>query len=213
VHEGGSYGTVDRFDGTLNQHLGLRFAAEWEIPLMISGVDWSQALLMGSNTNFEHPRIDLLARVDSDRVERRSRLSMEDIFSDEDRQLYWDGTKWPTARIPRFILPFIAWRPDKSEIADVLAREGLMQPAHASPLVTNNQVLSVMTAIDLKKLGYCSFEPEFADMIRVKRNDATYWRNVFEFVEFLVKRGWFLNSDIRDILRRLDLSPQEVGLS
>ena len=94
----------------------------------------------------------------------------------------------------------------------MLAREGLMLPAHSSPLVTNNQVLSVMTAIDIKKLGYCSFEPEFADMIRVKRNDSTYWRNVFEFVEFLVRRGWFLNSDIKDILRRLDLSPAQVGL-
>ena len=113
VHEGGSYGTVDRFDGTLNQHMGLRFAAEWEIPLMISGVDWSQALLMGSNTNFDHPYIDLMSRVDSDRVERRSRMNMKDIFNAEDRQLYWDGTQWPTARIPRFILPFIACAPTR----------------------------------------------------------------------------------------------------
>ncbi|MHB8862998.1 MAG: 7-cyano-7-deazaguanine synthase [Pirellulaceae bacterium] len=212
VHEGGSYGTVDRFDGTLNQHMGLRFAAEWEIPLMLSGVDWSQALLMGSNTNFEHPRVDLLARVDSDRVERRSRLRMDEIFNEEDRELYWDGSKWPTERIPRFILPFIAWRPDKKEIAQVLEREQLMLPAHSSPLVTNNEVLSVMTAIDLKKLGYCSFEPEFSDMIRVKRNDSRYWRNVFEFVEFLVNRGWFLNQDIRNILQRLDLTTADVGL-
>jgi hypothetical protein len=212
VHEGGSYGTVDRFDGTLNQHLGLRFAAEWEIPLMLSGVDWSQALLMGSNTNFEHPREDLLARVDTERVERRSRLRMNDIFNEEDRQLYWDGSKWPTERIPRFILPFIAWRPDKHEIIDVLSREGLMLPAHSSPLVTNNEVLSVMTAIDINRIGYCSFEPEFSDMIRVKRNDATYWRNVFEFVEFLVKRGRYMTEDIKDILRRLDLSPADVGL-
>ena len=212
VHEAGSYGTVDRFDGTLNQHLGLRFAAEWEIPLMISGVDWSQALLMGSNTNFEHPREDLLASVDRDRVEWRSRLRMNEIFNEEDRQLYWDGNRWPTERIPRWILPFIAWRPDKKEITDVLARENLMLPAHSSPLVTNNEVLSVMTAIDIKKIGYCSFEPEFSDMIRVKRNDATYWRNVFEFVEFLVKRGWYMTEDITNILHRLGLTRADVGL-
>lgn len=212
IHEQGSYGTVDRFDGSLNQHLGLRFAAELEIPLMISGVDYAQAMLMGSNTSFEHPREDLLARIDSDRIERRSRLSMDAIFSERDRELFWDGTKWPTERIPRWILPLIAWKPDKKEVVSTLAKEGLVLPAHTSPLLTNNQVLSVMTAIDINKIGYCSFEPEFADMIRHNKNDPTYWRNVFEFVEFLVNRGWFLSSDIKDILMRLDLKPAEVGL-
>lgn len=212
VHEGGSYGTVDRFDGSLNQHLGLRFAAELDIPLMISGVDWAQAMLMGSNTCFEHPRMDLLGRVDADRIERRSRLSMEAIFSARDKELFWDGTKWPTTKIPRWILPMIAWRPDKQDIIDVLTKEQLVLPAHTSPILTNNQVLSVMTAIDIKKIGYCSFEPEFADMIRYKKNDATYWRNIFECVEYLVKKGWFLNDDIKDILHRLDLSREDVGL-
>lgn len=212
VHEGGSYGTVDRFDGSLNQHLGLRFAAELKIPLMISGVDWAQALLMGSNTSFEHPREDLLTRVDTDRIERRSRLSLSDIFDQRDRDLFWDGLKWPTERIPRWILPMIAWRPDKKEIVGELSSQNLITLAHTSPILTNNQVLSVMTAIDIKKIGYCSFEPEFADMIRYKKNDATYWRNIFEFVEFLVKKNLFFNSNISDILCRLDLSRNDVGL-
>jgi hypothetical protein len=69
-----------------------------------------------------------------------------------------------------------------------------------------------MTAIDINRIGYCSFEPEFSDMIRVKRNDATYWRNVFEFVEFLVKRGWYMTDDIADILSRLGLTRADVGL-
>jgi hypothetical protein len=170
-------------------------------------------MLMGSNPSFEHPREDLLTRVDSDRIERRSRLNMNDIFSDRDKQLFWSGEDWPVERIPRWILPLIAWRPNKEEIVATLEREGLMQAAHTSPILTNNHVLAVMTAIDIKKIGYCSFEPEFADMIRHQKSDATYWRNIFEFVEFLVHRKKFLTEDIRNILNRLKLTPAKVGLA
>ncbi len=212
VDESGSYGTVDRLDGSLNQHMGLRYAAEFEIPLMISGVDWAQALLMGSNTTFEHPRHDLLTRVDTDRIERRSKFKIAEIFNKEDAEMYWDGTKWPAERVPRWILPLMAWRPDKQLVADELERMHLILPGHSSPLVTNNEVLSIMTAIDIKKIGHCSFEPEFSDMIRIKRTDGTYWRNVFECVEFLVKKNLFMNKTFIELLQRLNLKREDIGL-
>jgi hypothetical protein len=203
---------VDRFDGTLNQHLGMRFAAEFEIPLVLTGVDWAQALLMGSLTWFEQFPNDLLARVDTDRMERRSGLSVREIFTEEDGDLYWDGSKWPTERVPRLLLPFVAWRPDKEAVARELEAVGLVLPGHTSPLVTNNQVLSVMSAVDIVKIGYCSFEPEFSDMIRLNRSNATYWRNVFEFLEFVVRRGWFKDRAFMELLRRLGLTLEDIGL-
>lgn len=212
VDESGSYGTVDRFDGTLNQHLGLRFGAELEIPLVLTGVDWAQALLMGSLSHFEQSPQELLARVDTDRMERRSGLRVSDIFDEGDQDLYWDGSRWPTERVPRLLLPLVAWRPNKEAVARELSAVGLVLPGHTSPLVTNNQVLSIMSAVDIKKIGYCSFEPEFSDMIRMHRSDATYWRNVFEFLEYVVKRDWSKDRAFTELLGRLGLKPEEIGL-
>ena len=213
VDEAGSYGTVDRFDGTLNQHLGMRFAAEMEIPIVLTGVDWAQALLMGSLTYFEQSPQELLARVDTDRMERRSGFTVADVFDEGDRDLYWEGSQWPTERGPRLLLPFVAWRPDKKAVAQELEASGLVLPGHTSPLVTNNQVLSIMSAVDIKKIGYCSFEPEFSDMIRLNRSDSTYWRNAFEFLEYVVKRGWYKDRAFFELLGRRDLTVEDIGLA
>jgi hypothetical protein len=212
VDEKGSYGTVDRLDGSLNQHIGIRLAAEWNIPLALSGVDWAQAMIMGGTTYFEQPRQDMITRVDTDRIERRSGFKLEEIFSQEDIIMYWDGNKWPQEKIPRLIFPLFAWRPDKAEVIKELSKKKLMLKAHSSPIITNNQVLSIMTAIDIKKIGYCSFEPEFAAMIRYNENDPIYWRNIFETVEFLVRKNLFLTKGFKGILRRLGLTKKDIGL-
>lgn len=211
VNEHGSYGTVDRFDGTLNQHLGMKFAAELQIPLVISGVDWAQAMVMGSQTHFEVSYEELTCNF-LDGLQRRAKLSLTDIFSAEDAQLYWNGDQWPVERIPRYIAPLIAWRPDTRFIAHELTRLGLVMPGHTSPLITNNEVLPLMTAIDIVKLGYCSFEPEFSDMVRLQHADPLYWRNVFELSEYLVRKNLFLTKSFLSVLEQLNLTTKDVGL-
>ena len=110
------------------------------------------------------------------------------------------------------MLPFVAWRPDKAAILGELEQESLMPERDSSPILTNNQVLSIMTAIDIKTIGYCSFEPEFAEMIRFRENDPVYWRNAFEMAEFGARNKIFLQRTVSKVLRKLDLTYQEVGL-
>lgn len=86
----------------------------------------------------------------------------------------------------------LAWRPDKSSVQDDQELQELLPKRDSSPILTNNQVLAVMTAIDIKTIGYCSFEPEFSEMIRFRENDPIYWRNVFELVELAGKRRFLL---------------------
>ena len=212
VHEGGCYGTVDNLDGSLNQHIGMTLAATLEIPLFITGVERAQALIMSGYKHFEMPREHAESRWDRERVERMSRIRLADVFSEEDLNLWWDGTKWPKERIPRVIYPFIAWRPNTKFIIEELARLNLLMPEHTSPLMTNNEVLAAMAAVDIKKIGYCSFEPEFSDMVRHEQADPLFWRNVFELLEYLVKTNKFLNKSYLGTLQRLDLTAEEVGL-
>lgn len=182
-------------------------------PLVISGVDWAQSLIMQSQTYFVAPDEDVHSRVLVDRMERRSGFKINTIFNEEDQKLFWDGTGKEKERIPKYVLPLAAWRPNKADILHILETEQLLPERDSSPILTNNQVLSVMTALDIKRIGYCSFEPEFSAMIRFGENDPYYWKNTFEFVEFLVRReSMLIRNTVNKVLKKLDLTAQEVGL-
>lgn len=208
----GSYQTVDRLDGTLNQFLGFYYGYMMNIPLVLAGVDFAQEQIMQFHSYFEMPFEDMCSRTLLDRMERKSGFKISDIFSEEDQKLFWDGTGKDPTRVPRYILPLVAWRPDKSAIDGDAEIERLLPKRDSSPILTNNQVLAVMTAIDIKTIGYCSFEPEFSEMIRYRENDPVYWRNVFELVELAVKRRFLLGKIIEKVLGKLDLKPEQVGL-
>jgi len=210
VENKGSYQTVDRLDGTLNQFLGFYFGYEMDIPLVLSGVDFAQELIMQFHSHYEMPFEDMCSRTLLDRMERRSGFKISSIFTEEDQKLFWDGTGKDRSRIPRYILPFVAWRPDKSATKDFLEKEGLMPKRDSSPIITNNQVLAVMTALDIRTIGYSSFEPEFAEMIRYRENDPIYWRNVFELVEFAVHNKIILKKIVEKVLKKLDLKAEEL---
>jgi len=208
----GSYQTVDRLDGTLNQMLGFYYAYDMDIPLVLAGVDFAQELIMQFHSYFVMPFEDMCSRVLTDRMERRSGFKIADIFTQEDQKLFWDGTGKDPDRIPQYVLPFVAWRPDKAAILAELEGEDLMPERDSSPILTNNQVLSIMTAIDIRTIGYCSFEPEFAEMIRFRENDPVYWRNAFEFAEFALRNKLLLQRTVSKVLRKLDLTYKDVGL-
>lgn len=212
VDASGSYGTVDRLDGTLNQHIGLHYAAQLKIPLVISGVDWTQMVVMGSMSHFEHPHIEIRNSTLTRDTARRAGYNLDNIFSKDDKAMYWDATPYKKEDIPRLICPMVAWRPPKTEVLQVLIRNNLLLKSHTSPLITNNKVLPIMAAIDMKLIGYCSFEPEFCAMIRAKKTNPTYWRNVFEVTEYLAKRGKMLSPQFEKVLHDLGLTKKKVGL-
>src|SRR4030095_8481289 len=200
----------DRLDGTLNQLLGIHFAYELNIPLVLCGVDWAQNLIMQSQTYFVFPEEDVCSRVLVDRLERRSGFTISEIFNEENQKLFWDGTGKDRRRVPKYVSPLAAWRPHKAEIQKVLQEEKLLALKNSSPVLTNNQVLSAMLALDFRLVGYCTFEPEFAAMIRFGENDPRYWKNVFEAAEFLVNKGIVIRDAVKKILVKLELSDSDV---
>lgn len=208
----GSYQTVDRLDGTLNQLLGVHFGYELGIPLVLAGVDFAQEIIMQFHSYFDMPFEDMASRTLVDRMERRSGFQLENIFTEADRRLFWDGTGKDPDRIPHYVCPFVAWRPDKGAVKMFLDEQGLLPVKDSSPVLTNNQVLSVMSALDIRTIGYSSFEPEFAEMIRFRENEPEYWRNVFEFLEFTVRSNFFLRKTIDRVLKKLDLTYRDVKL-
>lgn len=212
VGDKGSYQTVDRLDGTLNQMLGFYYAYQMEVPLVLAGVDFAQEQIMQYHTYFQMPFEDMCNRVLLDRMERRSGFKISDIFTPEDQKLFWDGTGKDPAKVPQYILPLVAWRPDKGAVQDDKEIQKLMPKKDSSPIITNNQVLSVMTALDIKTIGYCSFEPEFSEMIRFRENDPIYWRNVFELVELAVKQKFLLGRITDKVLVKLDLTAEQLGI-
>ena len=212
VENKGSYQTVDRMDGSLNQLLGIYYGYHLNVPLVLSGVDFAQEQIMQFHNYYILPHEDLCSRTFVDRLERKSGFKVDEIFDEEDRELFWDGSGKDPQRVPRYVIPFVAWRPDKGETKRILASENLLPERDSSPILTNNQVLGVMTAIDIKTIGYCSFEPEFAEMIRYRENDETYWRNVFELVELAVKKKVLLRKIIGTVLTKLNLTYEQVGL-
>lgn len=210
VGQKGSYQTVDRLDGTLNQMLGFYYGYLMDIPLVLAGVDFAQEQIMQFHTYYDMPFADMCSRTLLDRMERKSGFKIKDIFSEEDQKLFWDGTGKDPKKVPRYILPLVAWRPDKGSAAVDQEIQHLLPKRDSSPILTNNQVLSVMTAIDIKTIGYCSFEPEFSEMIRCRENDPVYWRNIFELVELAVKRKFLLETIIADVLVKLELTAKDV---
>jgi hypothetical protein len=48
--------------------------------------------------------------------------------------------------------------------------------------------------------------------IRLNRSDATCWRIAFEFLEFVVKRGWLKDRAFFELLGRLDPTVEDIGL-
>lgn len=211
VEESGSYAAVDAIDGALNQHIGITMAAQMKIPIFITGIERAQALIMGGYSTFEFPKEWMVGRVDQKNVEEKAGVKLADIFTEDDLKLWWDGDRLDFH--PIVLTPFIAWHPSHREIREELEKNDLVMQAHLSPLVTNNEVLPIMSAVDIAKIGYCSFEPEFSEMIRGGEGDPIYWRNVFELLEFSVNRGLFLNKAYRATLKRLDLTPEEIGLT
>ena len=67
-----------------------------------------------------------------------------------------------------------------------------------------------MIVADYLRLGYASFEPEFASMVRAGKADRTFWRNVFEMLEYSARTGWLLGGEIDKQARSIGLTRQDI---
>jgi hypothetical protein len=207
LDDGGCYATVDRMDGDLAFDIGRNLAASLGIPLMIAGLSPTQVERIFGLRWFETDR-----SVERSKRTRSAGFRLEDIYATRELAYWWDGTAWPDDRIPRVLYPFCAWPYREEEVRDEVVRLGLIDPGQDNPLVTNNDTIPVMFAVDSCQLGYSSFEPEFADLVREGKADRNGWLNLFQSLEYLAARGQFLPRGIDQTLRQIGLTHQEVGL-
>lgn len=204
----GCYAKVDRMDGDLTFDIGRNFAATVSAPLLISGLSPEQVERILQLKSFESPR-----SIENQRRTRSADYALEQIYTPEELNRYWwNPEQWPEERRPRVLHPFHAWQYDEEWIPQEVVRLGLIEAGQDNPLITNNDTIPVMLAVDSANLGYSSFEPEFAQLVREGRADRRIWLAMFEAIEYLVKHGQFLPQCISDTLHRLDLEPQDVGL-
>ncbi|MBY0471911.1 hypothetical protein K2X30_12150 [bacterium] len=120
-----------------------------------------------------------------------------------------DGFELDEPDGPHMIFPLAVWRPSQEEIYEAVRSKNLMLPGSDSPVVSNSLLISVMSVIDVLNLGYSSFEPEFAQMIREKKADRKTWLHIFELLEVSTRKGW-LKKDTEQGLAKLGLTLKDV---
>src|SRR6185295_7121682 len=107
------------------------------------------------------------------------------------------------------VFPLAVWRTHEQEIRATVRALNLMLPGSDSPIVSNNDLILSMSVIDVLNNGYCSFEPEFAQLVRQGKTDRKTWLHTFELLEFATRKG-FLSKDLQIGLRKLNLSLADV---
>lgn len=109
----------------------------------------------------------------------------------------------------REVCPLAVWRPGEQDIRRMVVERGLIPAGNDSPLATNSALVTPMSVIDVLNLGYCSFEPEFSQLVREGKTDPWLWRNIFELLEYGVRTGRLVR-DADEILSRLQLTVGEI---
>jgi hypothetical protein len=209
VGEGqGAFETVDRIDADLGFSLAKIYAASNRIPLLISGLSWAQIELLFGVRSFEVPSGQALARVTA-----TLGRPLGEIYEPAEMRYWWDPARSPQESHPRFIHPFYAWRFGEQEIRDQVVSLKLIPPGDDSPLLTNNVLIPMMILGDYLRLGYASFEPEFASLVRQGRADRIFWRNVFEMLEHSARTGWMLGREIDKGAKSLGLTRKDILIS
>jgi 3'-phosphoadenosine 5'-phosphosulfate sulfotransferase (PAPS reductase)/FAD synthetase len=109
----------------------------------------------------------------------------------------------------KIIYPLVVWRTDEQEIYKYIHKYKLLPKGNTNPLISNYQLVPLMAYLDIKNLGYSSFEPEFAQLIREGKTNRKEWLLIFEAITYLVKSG-YLNSEAKRILNKLDLTLKDI---
>ena len=201
------YEVVDRLDGDLVHDLARNIAADLRIPLVLSGISAEQAERVLGVHSFEMAReVEDIPRRDS------GGFSISEICAEADLLFWWNPARHAARIIPHMLLPLVAWRSTEEEIRREVVRQKLLPSGRESPLVTNNVLIPLMGVLDVLRLGYSSFEPEFARLVRLRQASRSYWLNVFQLLEYCARTGFLLRGQVRKTLARLDLTPGEAGL-
>lgn len=200
----GCSNVVDMIDGDLFHDIALHFVAQHNIPMLISGLSREQVEDIIKINHFEYPQDRLQSKREYSGV-----LELKQFSTPEDYLHYW----WDPAQyreLPRMIYPNYLWNYSTAEINEVLEKKCGLSAKETSPVITNNKLIPIMGIIDIRQMGYSSFEPEFAKMVRRGKVNRTYWLNVFQFIEYLAKNTPVFDKDVDNMFSSLKVNKTEV---
>jgi hypothetical protein len=120
-----------------------------------------------------------------------------------------DSFELPYPGQPRVIFPLAVWRLDEQDIRRTVRAQRLLTPGNDSPLVTNSALVLPMCVVDILNYGYCSFEYEFAQLVREKKTDRRLWLSIFELMEYGVRTGRLI-AEANCTLSRLGLTLDQI---
>lgn len=201
----GGYGTVDFSDGEYLLDTARTIAAEKGIPLILAGYSRYQVQNGLKLDAFESPRERELA----DRTQTAG-IPLDAIFTPEEVQRWWHGSRWRPEEVARLLFPLHAWDLEEDEIKRQVAAWGLLSRKAGSPIATNHQLIPLLGVVDVHQLGYGSFEIELCRMIREGKADRKTWLHVFELLEHTARTGLFVKPLVLGSLAQLGLSTTDV---
>ena len=108
-----------------------------------------------------------------------------------------------------YIHPLVVWKMDEQEIRNIVREEGYLLKGSDDPVVSNNRLIPCMAVLDMLNLGYSSFEPEFAQLVREGKSDRQFWVSVHELLEYAVRKRW-LHRDANRVLSELGLNLEQL---
>jgi hypothetical protein len=205
LNQGGASATVDQFDGDFFSDLARNLAVALKIPLVLLGLGRAQTEKVLGLRWFEMPP-------EFERSQRQevAGIPLRDVCDADELKSWWNGTLHAEADLPRVVFPNYVWDLDEGFVKQEVVRLGLIRKGFENPLLTNSELILPMIVSDFKKLGYCSFEPEFARMIREGKANRNEWRNTFEFMEFVVSHDLVWNKGLDAVLGRLGLKRTDL---
>lgn len=197
--------TVDTIDGELFLDAGRDIAGRYKIPLLITGFSFEQVDRYLHWSSFRNQEYDAQKRTTA------GIYTIDELTDPQLENIWWDPAKYSNV-VPQLICPFYVWRWNEIEIEEKLDELKLIDKKHSSPLVTNNALIPLCGLVDIARLGYSSWEPEFSRMVREGKTDAGVWRNIFELIEYSYKTGRFISDSVDGVLQRLKLTRKDVNL-
>lgn len=198
---------MDFSDGEFMLDSARRLAAEKGIPLILCGYSRYQVEDGLGLNHFESPR----ERERQPRTETAG-LKLADIFDAEGCRQWWPGQTRPDLDVPRLVFPLYAWDLEEEQIKRQVVEWGLIADRNQSPIVTNHRLIPLLGVVDVHRLGYSSFEPEFCRMIREGKAEREHWQHTFEFLEHTSRTGLFVKPLVLDLLAELGLTVDDVGV-
>jgi len=199
---------VDQCDGDILHDTGRIVAARFNIPLVVSGIQAIQVEQYLGLQSYESER-----SFDESRRTHAAGFELASFLGPAELSYFWDGTKWPKASIPRMLFPFYAWEYNEADVVNTIERLGLIPRRKLSPLATNHKLIPLMGAVDVTRFGYSSYDPEFAVLVRGGLADKGIWQAILEMQEYAIKKNRFVTASIDEVLKRLALTREELGLA